>query len=134
MDNLAPVGVGVAGCSKPPPTLDKAPQEERPGKERWSSGRPHTTNALAETPNFMALSLTNEQRQIYLALDDNKDAQMLYILNLGKELAKQDDGHWSMEMGLVQVNQLPTPPTYHGAYEQSGQTFQQWFTTMEVQL
>ncbi|CAM6093947.1 unnamed protein product [Calypogeia fissa] len=116
MDNLAPTGVGVAGGSKPPPTSDKVPWEQRLEKERQSKGCPHTTNAPKNTPSFME-SLTNEQRQIHLALDGNKDAQMLYILNLGKELAKGDDGRWSMGRGLVQVNQLPTPPTYDGAYE-----------------
>ncbi|CAM6082384.1 unnamed protein product [Calypogeia fissa] len=89
-DNLAPVGVGIADGSKPPPTSDKVPREKRPRKERQSKGCPHTTSAPEKTPSFME-SLTNEQCQIYLALDGNKDAQMLYILNLGKELAKGDN-------------------------------------------
>ncbi|CAM6090579.1 unnamed protein product [Calypogeia fissa] len=46
MDNLAPISVGVAGGSKPPPTIDKTPREKRSGKERRSKGRPHTTNSL----------------------------------------------------------------------------------------
>ncbi|CAM6128605.1 unnamed protein product [Calypogeia fissa] len=129
MDNLALSGVDFAGGSKPPPKVDKVPREKRPPKER----RPHTTNAPEKTPSFME-SLTNEERHIYLALDADKEAQMSYILNLGKERAKGSDKHWSMGRGLVQVNQLPTPPTYDGAYEQSGQKFRQWLTTMEVHL
>ncbi|CAM6096654.1 unnamed protein product [Calypogeia fissa] len=133
MDNLAPMGVGIAGGAKPPPKVDKVPREKRPAKERRPKERPHTANAPEKTPSFME-SLTNEERHIYLALDANKEAQMLYILNLGKERAKGSDGHWSMGRGLVQVNQLPTPSTYDGAYEQSGQKFRQWLTTMEVHL
>ncbi|CAM6091054.1 unnamed protein product [Calypogeia fissa] len=93
MDNLAPSGVDFAGGSKPPPKVDKVPREKRPTKERRPKERPHTTNALEKTPSFME-SLTNEERHIYLALDANKEAQMLYILNLGKERAKGSDGHW----------------------------------------
>ncbi|CAM6124950.1 unnamed protein product [Calypogeia fissa] len=133
MDNLAPIGVGVAGGSKPPTKVDKVPWKKRPAKERRPKERPRTTNAPEKTPSFME-SLTNEERHIYLALDANKEAQMLYILNLGKEGAKGTNGHWSMGRGLVQVNQLPTPPTYDGAHEQSGQKFRQWLTTMEVHL
>ncbi len=122
MDNLAPSGVDFAGGSKPPPKGDKVPREKRPAKERRPKERRHTTNAPVKTPSFME-SLTNEERYIYLALDADKEAQMLYILNLGKERAKGSDRHWSMGRGLVQVNQLPTPPTYDGAYKQSGQKF-----------
>ncbi|CAM6081974.1 unnamed protein product [Calypogeia fissa] len=34
MDNLALVGMGIVGGSKPPPTSDKVPREKRPRKER----------------------------------------------------------------------------------------------------
>ncbi|CAM6123787.1 unnamed protein product [Calypogeia fissa] len=103
MDNLAPSGVGSAGGSKPPPKVDKVPREKKPAKERRPKERPHTTSAPEKTPSFME-SLTNEKRHIYLALDADKEAQMVYILNLGKERAKGSDGHWSMGSGLVQVN------------------------------
>ncbi|CAM6105399.1 unnamed protein product [Calypogeia fissa] len=122
MDNLAHASASIAGGSKPPLASDKGPWEKILEKERRPKGRPHTTHAIEKTPSFME-SLTNEQCQIYLALDANKDTQMLYVLNLGKEIAKGDDGCWSMRRRLVQVNQLPTPPTYDGAYEQSGQKF-----------
>ncbi|CAM6123729.1 unnamed protein product [Calypogeia fissa] len=45
-DNLAPSGVGSAGGSKPPPKVDKVPQEKKPTKERQPKERPHTTSYL----------------------------------------------------------------------------------------
>ena len=138
-DNLEPIGGDDSGDAEPSPTreplfeAERGTRHRRPRKERREVERPHTTKGPVEASSFMD-QLTPEQRQIYLALEANKDAQMVYVLNLGRELEKKDEGGRSTSRGMMQVNQLPTPPTYDGAYEQSGQKFCQWLTTMEVHL
>src|SRR5450759_5354993 len=58
-------------------------QGRRPRKERREDTRPQTTMVPNGTPSFLD-HLTPKERLVFLALAHDKDAQMIYVLNLGK--------------------------------------------------
>src|SRR5450759_5009726 len=84
-------------------------------------------------PSFLD-HLNPKERLVFSALAHDKDAQMLYVLNLGKALERPGAGNALSERSMVQVSHVPSPPTYDEAYEQSGQKFKTWLTSMENYL
>jgi hypothetical protein len=135
VDNLQDEELGIA----PTPNKGALPKEQRqtqgrgPRKERRDNARPQTTTVPNGTPSFLD-HLTPEERLVFSALAHDKDAQMLYILNLGKTSERLGTSNSSTGRSMVQVSHVPNPPTYDGAYEQSGQKFRTWLTSMENYL
>ena len=74
-------------------------------------------------PSFLD-HLNLEERLVFSALAHDKDAQMLYVLNLGRALERPGAGNALSGRSMVQVSHVPNPPTYDDAYEQSGKKFQ----------
>src|SRR5450759_3368773 len=84
-------------------------------------------------PSFLD-HLNPEERLVCSAFAHDKDAQMLYVLNLGKALEMSGAGNALSGRSMVQVSHVPNPPTDDGAYKQSGQKFRTWLTSMENYL
>src|SRR5450759_2309888 len=84
-------------------------------------------------PSFLD-HLNPEERLVFSALAHDKDAQRLYVLKLGRALERPGAGNALSRRSMVQVSHVPNPPTYDGAYEQSGQKFKTWLTSMENYL
>src|SRR5450759_4159468 len=135
VDNLQDEELGM----EPGPVNGALPKQQRqthgrrPRKERREDTRPQTTTAPNGAPSFLD-HLNLEERLVFSALAHDKDAQMLYVLNLGKALERPGAGNALSGRSMVQVSHVPNPPTYDEAYEQSGQKFRTWLTSMENYL
>src|SRR5450759_191390 len=135
VDNLQDEELGMEPdpINRALPKQQHQTQGRRPRKERREDMRPQTTMVPNGTPSFLD-HLTPEERMVFSALEHDKDAQMLYVLNLGKALERPGASNSFLGRSMVQVSHVPNPPTYDGAYEQSGQKFRTWLTFMENYL
>src|SRR5450759_3830581 len=135
VDNLQDEELGTEPTSNVDALLKQQhdTQGRRPRKERRGESRPQTTTVPNGTPSFLD-HLNPEDRLVFSALAHDKDAQMIYILNLGKASQRSGASNSLSGRSMVQVSHVPNPPTYDGAYEQSGQKFRTWLTSMENYL
>src|SRR5450759_3397981 len=101
-------------CMKPYPINGLLPKQQcqtqgrMPRKERREDTCPQTTTVPNGAPSFLD-HLNPEECLVFSALAHDKDAQMLYVLNLGRAPERPGASNALSGRSMVQVSHVPNP-------------------------